>query len=105
MGSQDSSPLITADMLASCSILVFLATFGIASAQDQDPCDTPHWECEGGKAKWKPVGELIGVFQTPVNVTFGDNIEEVQIKTERATVDLRGVGGPSLKKLEIQVST
>ena len=37
-------------------------------------------------------------------MTFRDNIEEVHIKTEKAMADLLGVGGPSLKKLEIQVA-
>ena len=42
-------------------------------------------------------------FDTKVNVTFRQNIEEVEIKTDKANVDLLGVGGPSLKKMTIQV--
>ena len=44
------------------------------------------------------------MFGTKVNVTFRDNIEEVEIATENAMVDLLGVGGPSLKKLAIKVA-
>ena len=36
-------------------------------------------------------------------MTFGDNIEEVEIKTEGARVDLLGIAGKSLNRLEIQV--
>ena len=36
-------------------------------------------------------------------MTFRKNIEEVEIKTDKANVDLLGVGGPSLKKMTIQV--
>ena len=42
-------------------------------------------------------------FDTKVNVTFRKNIKEVEIKTDKANVDMLGVGGPSLKKITIQV--
>ena len=36
-------------------------------------------------------------------MTFGNDITEVEIKTDKANVDMLGVGGPSLKKITIQV--
>lgn len=35
---------------------------------------------------------------------FSKAIEEVEIKTAKAKIDLIGVGGPSLKKITIQVN-
>ena len=43
------------------------------------------------------------MVDTKVNVTFHDNIEEVEIKHPEAMVDLLGIGGPSLKKLKVEV--
>ena len=36
-------------------------------------------------------------------MTFRDSIEEVEIKHPEAMVDLLGIGGPSLKKLKVEV--
>ena len=36
-------------------------------------------------------------------MAFGESIEEVEIKTDKVKVDMVGVGGPSLKKMTIEV--